>query len=88
MRFILFHKRTLVYCRKKSIKEVRLKVDLTKKRHTLLVKANEYIKNIPKVTFCYADINCCLNVKWEVSDTSDSFFSLLHQLKLIIEDNK
>ena len=55
-RFTSFRKRTLVYRGKKSIKDVRLKVDLTKKRHTLLVKANEYVKNIPKVKFCYTDI--------------------------------
>ena len=74
--------------RKKSIKDVRLKVDLTKKRHTLLVKANECVKNIPKVKLCYADINCRLKVKWEVSGTSDSFFRSLDQLKSIIEDDE
>ena len=50
-----------VYHRKKSLIDVRLKVDLTKKRQTLLLKVN--VKNIPKVKFCYADINCFLNVK-------------------------
>ena len=48
--------------RKKSIKDVRLKVDLVKKGHTLLLKANEYVKNILKVKFCYADINYRLKV--------------------------
>ena len=81
-------KRTLVYRGTKSIKDVRLKVDLTKKRLTLLVKANEYVKSIPKVKFCYADINCRLKIKWEVSGTSDPFFSSLDQLKLIIEDDE
>ena len=73
VRFTSFRKRTLVYRGKKSIKDVRIKVDLTKKRHTILVKANEYVKNIPKVKFCYADISCRLKVKCEVSDTSESF---------------
>ena len=47
VRFTSFRKRTLVYRGKKSMKDVRLKVDLTKKGHALLVKANEYVKNIP-----------------------------------------
>ena len=64
-----------------------MKVDLTKKRLTIFVKANEYVKNIPKVKFYYADINCRLKVKWEVSGTSDSFFSSLDQLKSIIKDD-
>ena len=88
VRFTSFRKRTLVYRGKKVIKDVRLKVDLTKKVHTFLLKANEYIKNIPKVKFCYGDINCRLKVRWEVTRTSDSFFSLLDQLKLIIEDDE
>ena len=92
MRYSSFRKRTLVYRGKNkrinSIKDVRRKVGLTKKRHTLLVKAKEYVKNIPKVKFCYADINCHLKVKWEVSGTSVSFFSSLDHLKLIIEDDE
>ena len=82
-----FRKRSLVYRGKKSIRDVRLKVDLTKK-DTLLVKANEYVKNIPKVKFYYADSNFSLEVKWEVRGTSDSFFSSMNQLKLIIEDDQ
>ena len=51
VRFTSFRKHTLVYRWKKSIKDFRLKVDLTKKRHTFLIKATEYVKNIPKVKF-------------------------------------
>ena len=87
-RFSSFRKCTLVDRQKKSIKDVRLKVDLTKTRHILLTKANEHVKNIPKVKFCCADINCSLKVKWEVSETSDSFFSSLDQLKLIVENDE
>ena len=85
MRFTSFRKRTLLYRGKKSIKGVRTKVDLTKKRYTLFVKANEHVKSISKVKSCYADINFRLKVKWEVSGTSDSFFSSLDQLRLITE---
>ena len=62
VRFTSFRERTLVYRGKKIIKDVRIKVDLIKKRHTLLVKANEYVKNIPKIKFCYVEINS-LNTK-------------------------
>ena len=86
--FTSFRKLTSAYRGKKSIKDVRVKVDLTKKRHTLLVKANECAINIPKVKFCYADINCRFKVKWEVSCTSDSFFSSLDQLKSSIENDE
>ena len=88
VKFTSFRKRTLVYHGKKSIKDIRVKVDLTKKRYTLFVKANEYVKNIRKIKFCYADINCRLKVKWEVTGTSDSFFSSFDQLKSIIEDDE
>ena len=57
---------------------------IRKKRHTLLAKANGYVKNMPKVKFCYADINCCLKVKWKVSGTTEFFFSSLDRLKSII----
>ena len=85
MRFTSFRKRTLLYRGKKSIKGVRTKVDLKKKRYTLFVKANEHVKSISKVKSSYADINFRLKVKWEVSGTSDSFFSSLDQLRLITE---
>ena len=51
VKFTSFRNCTLVYRGKKSIKDVRVRVDLTKKRHTLLVKANEYVKNIPRLSF-------------------------------------
>ena len=58
--------RTIVYRTKKNMKcPVRVKIDLTKKRHNLLVSANKYISNIDSVKFCYADINCRLKIKWE-----------------------
>ena len=65
-----------------------LRLICEKKRHTLFVKANKYVKNIPKVKFCNADINCRLKVKWEVGGTNDAFFSSLDQLKSIIEDGE
>ena len=58
------------------------------RERNLLVKANGCVKNIPKFKFCYADINCCLKFKWEVSGTSGSVFISLNQLKLLTEDDE
>ena len=49
VKFTSFRKRTLVHRRKKSIKDVR--VDLTKKRHILLVKANGTSKMSLRLNF-------------------------------------
>ena len=46
------------------------------------------MKIITKFKLCCVDINCHLKVEWEVSGTSDSFLSSLHQLKLIVEDDE
>ena len=51
VRFTSFRKRTLVYRRKKCVKDVKLNVDLTKKRYTFLVKANYYVKFSPKANW-------------------------------------
>ena len=60
---------------------VRVKIDLTKKRHNLLVSANKYVSNIDSVKFCYADINCRLKIKWEDESMNDTFFHSLTEMK-------
>ena len=48
---------------KKNMKSpVRVKIDLTKKRHNLLVSANKYVSNIDSVKLCYADVNIFLSL--------------------------
>ena len=67
---------------KKNMKSpVRVKIDLTKKRHNLLVSANKYVSNIYSVKFCYADINCRLRIIWEDESINDTFFYSLAELK-------
>ena len=66
VRFTTFRHRTMVYRAKKNMKNnVRVKLDLTKKRYNLLVLANTFVANINinLVKFCYADINCRPKIK-------------------------
>ena len=60
---------------------VRVKIDLTKKRHNLLVSGNKCVSNIDSVKFCYADVNCGLKMKWKDELVNDTFFYSLTELK-------
>ena len=55
VKFLSFRKRRLFYRQKKKITQGKVKIDLTGTRHSLLVKANEYVEDLPHVKFCYAD---------------------------------
>ena len=66
---------------------VRIKVDLTKKRFTLLSSANEYVRTTRLVKFCYADINCRLKIKWSDEICEDTFFKNMEDLKCLIEED-
>ena len=80
--FSTFRHRTIIYRAKKNVKSpVRVKIDLTKKRHNLLFPANKYVSNIDSVKFCYADFNCTLKIKWEDESINDTFFYFLAELK-------
>ena len=65
---------------KKIRNNVKIRLDLAKERHALLVEANNLVKGNHDVKFCLVDINCCLKIKWE-DLRADSFFSLLEDLK-------
>ena len=54
-----------------------MKLDLTKSRFNLLKKANDHIKEIPAISFCYADVNCRLLGKFRDAKQEDIFFSTL-----------
>ena len=53
----------------------KVKFDLTKSRFNLLKKANNHVKEIPAINFCYADVNCHLLVKFHDAKQKDIFFS-------------
>ena len=72
IRFIIFRHRTMFYRAKNKLKRgIRIKLDLTKSRYGLLKRANDHVKEVPSIKFCYADINCHLK---------DIFFSSFDNL--------
>ena len=85
VRFTTFRRRTMVYGAKKKIKPgVRVKLDLTKSRCTLLTDANKVVKHNPDIKFCYADINCQLKIKWADESIDGKFFSRLDELQELL----
>ena len=66
-------------------KNVRIKVGLAKKRFTLLLSANECVRNMSFIKFCCADINCRLKIKWHDKNREDAFFKNMEYLQCLIE---
>ena len=62
-----------------------MKLDLTKSRFNLLKKANDHVKEIPAISFCYADVNCRLQVKFHDAKQEDIFFSTFDELRDIVD---
>ena len=86
--FSTFRHQTMVYRSKTKIsKNARIKVDLTKKRFTLLSHANEYVRNTSLVKFCYTDINCRFKIKWSDEICKDTFFKNMEDLKCLIGED-
>ena len=81
-----FRHRTLLYrVRKKLKSRFKVKLDLTKSRFNLLKKANDHVKEIPAISFCYADVNCRLRVKFHDAKQEDIFFSTFDELRDIVD---
>ena len=74
VKFYLFGKRTSVYKeRKKAKNNIKIYLDLTKSRLTLLDKAKELITGDSNVDFVFADINC--NVVARLKSNEYKFFN-------------
>ena len=85
VRFATFRHRTLFYRARKNLKSgFKVKLNLTKSRFNLLTKANNHVKDIPAISFCYADVNCRLQVKSHDAKQQDIFFSTFDELCDII----
>ena len=55
---------------------MKIKIDPTKSRYNLLKRANDHMKDVPSIKYCYADINCRLKVKLNDENQKDfSFYS-------------
>ena len=79
--------RTIMYRLKKNMKDnIKVYVDLTKKRHSLLKSTSNLVKDVDKILFCYAHINCRLKIKWKDEPRDDAFFTLIDDLKGHLED--
>ena len=86
VRFTTFRHRTLFYRAIKNLKSgFTVKLDLTKSRFILLRKANDHVKEIPAIRFCYADVNCHLQVKFHDAKQEDIFFSTFDELRDIVD---
>ena len=62
-----------------------MKLDLAKSWFNLLKKANDHVKEIPAISFCYADVNCRLRVKFHDAKQDDIFFSTSDELRDIVD---
>ena len=82
IRFTTFRHKTMFYRAKNKLKRgVRVKLDLTKSRYDLLKRANDHLKELPFIKFCYADVNCRLKVKFNDENQKDIFFSSFDDLR-------
>ena len=85
-RYTTFRHRTLFYKARKHLKSgFKVKLHLTKSRFNLLKKANDHVKEIPAISFCYADVNCRLRVKFHDAKQEDIFFSTFDELRDIVD---
>ena len=86
VRFTTFRHRTLFYRARKNLKSgFKVKLDLTKSRFKFLKKANNHVKEIPAISFCYADVNCRLRVKLHDAKEHNIFFSTFDELRDIVD---
>ena len=60
VKFKSWSSRTQVYRARKRSKNLKYRVDLTKRRLSLLAKAREMTKAIPEVDFAFSDLSCRL----------------------------
>ena len=87
VKFISFRYLAKAYRQKRNVDDgVTAHIDLTKKRHLLLRKVNDLLRNRDEVIFCYADINCRLKLKRADKLNQDKFFSYLDEVNEILGD--
>ena len=64
VKFKSFRQRTLFYRNRAKAKNgIKVRLDLTKRRLSILNEAKEFAKEIPSIDFVFCDINCNLAVK-------------------------
>ena len=58
VRFLTFPHRTLFYWNRHKLKNAKVWLDLTKKRHKIFTDAIDFVKGYKNVEYVMADINC------------------------------
>ena len=84
VRFMSFRHRTIFYRNRKRLKDVRIKLDLTKRRYKILKDAIDLAKEHSDLNYVYADVNCRLKVVFK--DGSSNFFNDIDDVKSIINN--
>ena len=79
-----FRHRTMFSRNRKRLKDVRIKLDLTKRRYKILIDAIDLAKEHPDLNYVYAGINCRLKVVFK--DGSFNFLNDIDDLKSIINN--
>ena len=79
-----FRHQIMFYRNRKSLKDVRIKLDLTKSRYKILKDAIDLAKEHSDLNYVYADVNCGLKVVFK--DGSSNFFNNIDNLKSIINN--
>ena len=82
--FVSFKHQTLFYRKRASLKNVRVKIDLTKRRYEVLKKAINLVNGNNDVDYVFTDVNCRLKVVFK--DKRSSFFNDIDDLKKLLED--
>ena len=75
VRFTTFCHRTLIYRMRNNLKSAKVKLYLTKSSLDLLRNANNHVKEVPTINFCYVDVNFRIPVKFHDEKPEDTFFS-------------
>ena len=73
LKFSCWKLRTEVYKERKKLKSLKIRLDLTPRRASLLSKAVSVIEDNPTVEFAFANINCRLAIK--LSDGNVRYFN-------------
>ena len=63
VRFTTWYHRTLLNRNRKTLRDAKIYLDLTKPKFKLLKLSQEKVKDIPSDDFVFADINCALCVR-------------------------
>ena len=79
--FMSCRHRTMFYRNRKHLKDIRIKLDLTKREYGILTDAIDLAKEHPDLDYVFAGLNCRLKVVFK--DGTSNFFDDIDNLKSI-----